>query len=68
MGSVRRRKHGGFRPETFDRHEELLQLPVPNGMWQSPIASNAASAAPAANGPALYVVTIRWPAVMPEAA
>jgi hypothetical protein len=43
-------------------------LPVPTGMWQSPIRSNAASAAPAANGPALYVETIRCPAAMPLAA
>jgi hypothetical protein len=43
-------------------------LPVPKGMWQSPMRSKAASAAPATNGPALYVVTIRWPAAMPEAA
>ena len=28
-------------------------LPVPTGMWQRPIRSNAASAAPATNGPAL---------------
>jgi hypothetical protein len=30
--------------------------------------SKAASAAPATNGPALYVDTIRWPAAIPEAA
>ena len=28
-------------------------LPVPTGMWQSPIRSKDASAAPATNGPAL---------------
>ena len=28
-------------------------LPVPNGRWQRPMRSNAASAAPAAKGPAL---------------
>ena len=28
-------------------------LPVPTGMWRRPIRSNAASAAPATNGPAL---------------
>ena len=28
-------------------------LPVPTGMWQRPIRSNEASAAPATNGPAL---------------
>ena len=27
-------------------------LPVPTGMWQRPMRSNAASAAPATNGPA----------------
>ena len=43
-------------------------LPVPNGMWQRPMRSKAASAAPATNGPALYVETVRWPAVTPEAA
>ena len=43
-------------------------LPVPTGMWQRPMRSNEASAAPATNGPALYVDTIRWPAVTPEAA
>jgi hypothetical protein len=37
-------------------------------MWTSPIRSNAASAAPATNGPALYVETMRWPATTPEAA
>ena len=41
---------------------------VPTGMCVRPIRSNAASAAPATNGPALYVLTIRWPAEMPEAA
>ena len=34
-------------------------LPVPTGTWHSPMRSNDASAAPAANGPALYVETIR---------
>ena len=43
-------------------------LPVPTGMWQRPMRSKAASAAPATNGPALYVETIRWPAATPEAA
>ena len=28
-------------------------LPVPTGMWVSPMRSNEASAAPATNGPAL---------------
>ena len=43
-------------------------FPVPTGMWQSPIRSKLASAAPATKGPALYVETIRWPAVTPDAA
>ena len=43
-------------------------LPVPTGMWQSPMRSNDASAAPAANGPALYVETMRWPGSTPDAA
>jgi hypothetical protein len=43
-------------------------LPVPTGMWQSPSRSKDASAAPAANGPALYVETMRCPAAMPLAA
>jgi hypothetical protein len=43
-------------------------LPVPTGMWQRPMRSNAASAAPAANGPALYVVTIFCPRAIPDAA
>ena len=43
-------------------------FPVPNGRWLRPIRSNAASAAPAANGPALYVVTTRSPAATPDAA
>ena len=34
----------------------------------SPMRSNEASAAPATNGPALYVETMRWPAAMPDAA
>ena len=43
-------------------------FPVPTGMWQRPIRSKAASAAPATNGPALYVLTMRWPAAIPDAA
>ena len=43
-------------------------FPVPTGMCTRPIRSKAASAAPATNGPALYVETIRWPGSTPEAA
>ncbi len=43
-------------------------LPVPTGMWARPIRSNAASAAPATNGPAPYVLTMRSPGAAPEAA
>ncbi len=43
-------------------------FPVPTGMCTSPMLSKAASAAPATNGPALYVETIRWPGSTPEAA
>ena len=52
----------------LDRADERSVFPVPTGMWQRPIRSNAASAAPATNGPALYVDTIRCPALMPDAA
>jgi hypothetical protein len=37
-------------------------------MWQAPMRSKDASAAPAANGPALYVVMTRVPRPMPDAA
>ena len=43
-------------------------FPVPTGMCVRPMRSNASSAAPATNGPALYVETIRWPALTPDAA
>ena len=43
-------------------------FPVPTGTCVRPMRSNEASAAPATNGPALYVETIRCPASMPEAA
>jgi hypothetical protein len=43
-------------------------FPVPTGMCVSPIRSKAARAAPATNGPALYVETMRWPGSTPEAA
>jgi hypothetical protein len=43
-------------------------FPVPTGTWTRPIRSNDASAAPATNGPALYVETIRSPARTPDAA
>ena len=42
--------------------------PVPTGTCTRPSRSNDASAAPATNGPALYVETMRWPARIPEAA
>src|SRR4051794_19992024 len=43
-------------------------LPVPTGMCVRPMRSNEASAAPATNGPALYVETMRCPGSMPDAA
>ena len=68
VGRVGGSEHRGFGPQALDRRSSRSVLPVPKGMWQSPMRSKAASAAPAANGPALYVVTIRWPAEMPDAA
>ena len=50
---VGRRQHRRLGPQRSIARISRSVLPVPTGMWQRPMRSNAASAAPATNGPAL---------------
>ena len=51
VGGVRGREHRGLGPSSSIASIRRSVFPVPTGMWQRPMRSNAASAAPATNGP-----------------
>ena len=68
MGRVRRSEHRRLRSQALDREQQPLRVPRPDGNVKRPIRSKAARAAPATKGPALYVETMRCPAVRPDAA
>ena len=50
---VRRRQHRRLGRSSSIARTSRSVFPVPTGMWQRPMRSNEASAAPATNGPAL---------------
>lgn len=68
VGGIGGREDHGVGLEELDREHQALGVPVPSGTSERTMRSNEASAAPATNGPALYVETIRWSAVMPDPA
>ena len=68
VSRIGRSEHRSLGPQALDRKQQPLRVSRADGDVAEADEVEAASAAPATKGPALYVETMRCPAVMPAAA